>query len=258
MRAYISKTGKPLLIVLLLVAIVFAAPVIMTVALSLPFGGQRVSLGQYAELLITNYTFLRFFWNAALYAVCITLGCVALSFPLGFLFAKVKFPGRDAIFFVYIIVMMLPFQATLLPNFIQLKDWGLMNTVWALILPAAFSPFAVFLFRQVMKSIPNELIEYTLLETSSTMKLLRHIIFPQTRPAVVALSIMVFCESWNMVEQAMLFAYDAPQLHPLSVVLPLLPGDVTYAAATVYMFPILILFFLCKEALSSAMEHFHW
>jgi multiple sugar transport system permease protein len=215
-------------------------------------------LGQYEELLITNYTFLNHFWNSVFYASGITVSCIILSFPLGFLFAKVKLPGRDILFFVYIIAMLLPFQATLLPNYIQLRDFGLLNTPMALILPLTFSPFAVFLFRQFIKSVPSELLDCAVLDTSSAVKILWYAVLPHLRSAIAALSILVFCESWNMVEPVIIFAAHNPDIHPLSVTLGDLPSDVSFSAAAVYMIPILFLFLLFKDKLASSMEKFRW
>ena len=181
---------------------------------------------------------------------------IAVSLPLGFVFAKIPFKGRDAIFFVYIVVMMLPFQATLLPNYIQLREFNMLNTPLALTVPMMFSPFAVFLFRQFIKNIPNELIDYTMLETSSVFKTFRYAVIPQIKPAIVSLAILIFCESWNMVEQALIFSMENTDIYPLSVVLGDLPSDVSYAGGVIYMFPIVMLFILFRDSLETSMESY--
>jgi multiple sugar transport system permease protein len=237
---------------------VFIAPVAVTLLRSLNFEGRFPSLGQYGELLITDYTFLKYFWNSTFYSLGITAVSIILSFPTGFLFAKVRFPKRDALFFVYVIVMMLPFQATLLPNYIQLRDFGLLDTPLALVLPLAFSPFAVFLFRQFIKSVPTEFLESALLDTSSAVKILMYVVLPQIRSATAALAVLVFCESWNMVEPVLIFAAQNPDIHPLSVRLSDLPQPVSFSAAMVYMIPVLFLFLIFKEALAFSLERFRW
>jgi multiple sugar transport system permease protein len=243
---------------MLIAGAVYFAPVLVTLLGSLRFEGSFPTLGQYGELLITNYTFLRYFWNSFAYAATITAVCVTVSFPLGFLFAKVRLPGLDALFFIYIIAMMLPFQTTLLPNYIQLRDFGLLGTPAALVLPLMFSPFAVFLFRQFIKSVPSDILDYTTLETSSAFLILRYAVLPYVLPAVAALAVLVFCESWNMVEPVFIFAVDNPGIHPLSVTLGDLPAQVSFSAAAVYMFPILLLFLMFKEALFDSMKEYHW
>ena len=258
MEKSINVNCRGITVAMLLIGLIFVSPVLLTLILSLRFDGAFPTLRQYYELLVTDYTFLRFFWNSMFYVVVITVVCIIISFPLGFLFAKVKFPGRDALFFVYIIAMMLPFQATLLPNYIQLRDFGLLNTPMALVLPLAFSPFAVFLFRQFIKTVPSELLDYTSLETSSAFRILWHAVLTQIKPSVAALSVMVFCESWNMVEPVLIFAAKNPAIHPLSVRLSDLPPSVSFSAAAVYMYPILMLFLLFKEVLASSMEKYRW
>lgn len=234
-------------------ALLFIIPVISTAVKSFSFDG-RISLGQYWELFVTNFTYLDYFWNSVFYAAAITAVSIAISLPLGFLFAKVKFKGRDSLFFVFILVMLLPFQATLLSNYIQLRDFNMLNTPLALTLPMMFSPFAVFLLRQFMKTIPDDLIDCTLLETSSVIKTFRYAILPQIKPATVSLAILIFCESWNMVDQALIFSMENEKIMPLSVILGEIPENVRYAGGTVYMFPIIMLFVMFRETLEESME----
>lgn len=241
------------LILLGIFALLFVIPVISTAVKSFSFEG-RIGLKQYWELFVTNFTYFDFFWNSVIYAAAITVVCIAISLPLGFLFAKVNFKGRDSLFFVFILVMMLPFQATLLPNYIQLRDFKMLNTPLALTVPMMFSPFAVFLLRQFMKTIPNDLIEFTLLETSSVVKTFRYAILPQIKPAIVSLAILIFCESWNMVDQALIFSMENYKIMPLSVILSEIPENVKYAGGTVYMFPIIMLFVMFRETLEESME----
>jgi len=160
--------------------------------------------------------------------------------------------------FIFVIAMMLPFQATLLPTYIQLRDFGLLNSPAALVLALSFSPFAVFLFHQFIKTIPSDLLDCATLETSSVFQIFRYAVIPQIRPAVVALSVIVFCESWNMVEPVLVFAAKNPDIHPLSVRLGDLPESVSFSAATVYMVPILFLFLLFRDKLAASMGRFNW
>ena len=241
------------LIILAMLAVIFVIPVVSTALKSFSFESQ-IGLGQYWELFVTNFTYLDFFWNSVLYAAAITAVSIAVSLPLGFLFAKVNFKGRDSLFFIFILVMLLPFQATLLPNYIQLRDFNMLNTPLALTVPMMFSPFAVFLLRQFMKTIPNDLIDYTLLETSSVIKTFRYAILPQIKPAIVSLAILIFCESWNMVDQALIFSMENEKIMLLSVILSDIPENVRYAGGTVYMFPIIILFVMFRETLEESME----
>lgn len=253
-----SISRKSLFVILSILALIFVFPVFVTIIKSMQYGNKAITLAQFGEFFFTNHTAMKYFWNSVLYSSVITVFCLIVSFPLGFLFAKVKFPGRDALFLVYIIVMLLPFQATLLPNYIQLRDMNILQTPYGLILPMIFSPFAVFLFRQFIVGISDDVLEYTRLETSSVFLLLRYVVMPQLKEAFAALAILIFCESWNMVEQAIIFASETPEIMPLSVVLNHLPEDVVYAGATVYMYPVLVIFLLFRKTLEKSMEKFRW
>ena len=252
-----KKSTKTIrLTVLSLLSILFVLPVVMTVINSFTYGESKFTLQAYWELFVTNFTYLDFFWNSVIYATLITLVSITISLPLGFVFAKIPFKGKDTIFFIYIVVMMLPFQATLLPNYIQLRDFNMLNTPLALTIPMMFSPFAVFLFRQFIKNIPNELIDCTALETTSVFKTFRYAVIPQIKPAIVSLAILIFCESWNMVEQALIFSMENDEIMPLSVMLSEIPSDVSYAGGAVYMFPIIMLFVMFRETLEESMESY--
>lgn len=254
-----KKSAKTIrLVILSALSALFVLPVVMTVISSLRYSESALTLRQYWELFVTNFTYLDFFWNSVIYAALITAVSIIISLPIGFVFAKLPFRGRDSLFFVYIVVMMLPFQATLLANYIQLRDFRMLNTPLALTVPMMFSPFAVFLMRQYMKNIPNDIIDYTSLETSSVFRLFRYAVIPQIKPAIVSLAVLIFCESWNMVEQALIFSMENEGIHPLSVMLAKLPEDVSYAGGAVYMFPIIMLFVLFRETLEESMESYRF
>lgn len=249
---------KICLLLLSVAALIFLLPVGYTFIKSLWYEDSYLTLRQYLELLTTNYTVLRFFWNSMLYAIVITFVCIVLSFPIGFLFAKLRFKGSEVLFFIYIVVMLLPFQATLLPNYLGLQALGLLDKWPALVLPMMFSPLAVFMFRQSMQVIPVEQVEYTMLETNSVSRMLFYVVLPQMKDAIIALAILIFCESWNMVEQVMIFTDKNENIWPLSVMLTRLPEDVTFAGAVVYLYPVLVLFLCFRKTLQEAMEKFKW
>lgn len=216
---------------------------------------DRLSLLEYWELFTVDHAYFHYFWNSVLYASAITAVSMAFALPLGFVFAKIRFRGSKALFFIYIVVMLLPFQATLLPNYISLRSFNILNTPLALTLPMMFSPLAVFLIRQFMRSVPDELIDYAQLETSSALKILLHAVLPQIKTAIAALAVLIFCESWNMVEQALIFAMDNSGIYPLSVKLSELPENVAGAGGAVYMFPVLMLFLIFRKPLETSAEN---
>jgi multiple sugar transport system permease protein len=112
-------------------------------------------------------------------------------------FAKVRFPERDKLFVVYLATMMIPFQVMMIPQFLLMKEFGLINSHWSLILLGAFSPFGVFLFRQFYMSIPEELSEAARIDGLSEFGIYLRILMPLMRPAIASLVIFTFMHSWN-------------------------------------------------------------
>ena len=120
---------------------------------------DMVSLGQYYQILIADNTVLRLFVNSAMYASMILAGQAVIIPAMAFALSRFRFPGRNAIFFGIILLMLLPFQVTMVPNVLTLRTLGLTDTIWAVVLPMWFAPFYIFLIRQFMVGLPNELIE---------------------------------------------------------------------------------------------------
>lgn len=203
-----------------------------------------VTLEQYKELLLVKPLFLQMFWNSALLAVPIVAGQTIVAALAAYAFAKMRFPGRDALFFLYIVTMLLPFQVTLVPNFIAMDKLGLLGSYPSIILPGIFSAFGVFLLRQFMVQIPWDYVEAAKVDGAGQGKIFSAVIMPLAMPGIAALQILAFIDNWNMVEQPLLFLNDAMK-QPLSVFLSRVnQGDrsVAFAAAVLYMAPALFLF----------------
>lgn len=203
-----------------------------------------VSLEQYKQVLLDKPQFLEMFWNSVILTVPIVIGQTVVAALAAYALAKLRFPGRDALFFMYIITMLLPFQVTLVPNFIAMDTLGLLNTHTSIILPGIFSAFGVFLLRQFMFHIPFTYMEAAKIDGAGHFTIFTRIIVPMTLPGIAAMQILVFVDNWNMVEQPLLFLHDEFK-QPLSVFLSRInEGDrgVAFAAATLYMTPILFLF----------------
>lgn len=245
-------------ILLPFLAIVYFLPVAGNFIQSVVYRDEIFTYKQYADLFINNYPYFKFFWNSVGYAVISASFGILFAIPIGFLFAKFKFKFRDAFFFAYIVVLMMPFQAVMLPGYIMFRDMNILNTRYVLMLPIVFSPIAVFLLRQFMKEIPDEMIDSARLETTSAVMMLWHIVLPQIKPAIITLFIILFCESWNMVEQALTYAPQNVDIMPLSVMLEALPQEILFSGTSVYLFPIIILFLLTEETLYKGMEQYRW
>lgn len=205
---------------------------------------DMVTLKQYYTALIKMTQFLIKFWNSVIIVVPIIFGQILVASMAGYAFAKLKFPLRDELFFAYIILMMMPFQVTLVPNYIVSSKLGLTGNYLSIILPGIFGTFGVFLLRQFMSYIPDAYMESAQVDGASPFKIFFSIILPMSKTGVAALAILVFIDNWNMVEQPLVFLQDV-NMHPLSIYLSSInEGErgIAFAASTIYMLPMLLVF----------------
>jgi len=242
-------------IVLILCAAVFFLPIIMTFGMSFADENTRPTMQNYADLLFNCFIFYPMFWNSVLYAVVITAVQLLVIVPCAFGFTQAKFRGKGALFVFYIILMMMPLQVTILPNYIGLRDIGLINTQWAIILPAIFSPFGVVVMRQYMQSTDNSIIEACRLETNSIIRIIVNTVIPQIKICIFAVILFVFADCWNMLEQPLLFLND-DNLRTLPVFLGSAgkyAGNVLFPAAVLFIIPILLLYNFFSDSLEKGL-----
>ena len=176
---------------------------------------------------------------------------VAIASVAAYSFTRWRGKIRSGIFFFYVILMLMPYQVTLVPNYL-VSDWlGLLNTRWAIIFPGMFAPFSVFLLTKFMRRIPYSLIEAAKVDGAGEWDIFTKICLPQCRSALYSIAILVFIDYWNMVEQPLILLQDAEN-QPLSVFLSSInAGEIglAFAMATVYMIPSLLLFLHGEEYL---------
>ena len=212
------------------------------------------SLSQYYEILIRDNSILKMFVNSAMYTVGILLGQAVVVPMMAYALSRFQFRGRDVIFFGIIMLMLLPFQVTMVPNVLTLKQLGLLNTVWAVILPMWFSPFYIFLIRQFMVGLPNELIEAGEMDGCGTIRCYIHVILPVCGPIIGAAVALSFADCWNLVEQPMTYLSQRVDLQPLSVMFNQLVQEssgLEFAGATIYILPALFVYlFFLKDILT--------
>ena len=212
------------------------------------------SLSQYYKILIEDMTILRYFVNSAMYTAAILFGQALLIPAMAYALSRFRFRGRDALFFVVIMLMLLPFQVTMVPNVLTLKRLGLLNTVWAVIMPMWFSPFYIFLIRQFMVGLPNELLEAGEMDGCGTIRCYLHIVMPVCSPIIGAAIALSFADCWNLVEQPMTYLSQRTDLQPLSVMFNQLVQNSTgleFAGATIYILPALFVYlFFLKDILT--------
>jgi multiple sugar transport system permease protein len=208
-----------------------------------------LTFDQYAQVLIWNPKFMLMFWNSVGMVVPIIVGQVIVASLAAYAFAKLRFRGRGPLFVVYLLTMLMPFQVTLVPNYIMVDKLGLMNTTAAIILPGIFSAFGVFMLRQFMMHIPYSLMEAAKIDGAGHFRIFLQIIVPLVQPGVAALTVLLFVDYWNMVEQPLIFLQESFK-QPLSLYLSQVGTDargVVFAASVIYMTP-LVLLYLYAEA----------
>lgn len=234
---------------LFIAAIIIILPIIYTAGKSFTSNTPRIDFTGYFDFFVWKPLYLRAFLNSVLIAGTASLGSAVIALFASYVFAKVKFFGREILFYLYIIVMMMPFQVTLLPQYIVSKNLSLYDTPAALILPGIFMPFAVFLLTQIVKTIPDYLIEAARLETKSTFIVIIKIIFPQVRAGIICLVVLNFTEYWNMIAEPLVLMETVSKF-PLSVRIPemLSKGEAGAAAASVlFLIPPLLLYLFFKD-----------
>ena len=217
---------------------------------------ERVSVDQYLKLLLGDNGYLDAFMSTLLLSTAIAVGNTVLCFLAAYVFARVSFPGRNVLFFLILLGMMMPFQVTLLPNFLTIRALHLDDTRWALLLPNLFMPFGVYLMRQFILQLDSAQCASFRLDCRSTVRMLLLVILPQVTPAAAALFILTFAQAWNMVDQPLILLNDR-SLMPLSVLLGEDFGGKTgllFAASVFYMLPILTLYALFSDQLIEGME----
>ena len=212
--------------------------------INLKFIPDKVSFSQYFTVLLKSPDFLYKFWNSVILVAPIVLAQLAVASVAAYGFTRWRGKIRDTIFFAYVILMLMPYQVTLVPNYLVSDFLGLLNTRWAIILPGAFAPFSVFLLTKSMRRIPASLIESAKLDGAGEWHIFWNICLPQCRSALYSIAILVFIDYWNMVEQPLILLPDASQ-QPLSVYLSQINAGeigIAFAAAVIYMVPGLLMF----------------
>ncbi len=212
---------------------------------------DMVTFRQYYTILIKRSQYLFMFWNSAGIVLPILLGQLLIASMAAYAFSRLKFRGRGRLFYFYMVVMLMPFQVTLVPNYLVAQKLGLVGNTLSIILPGIFGTFGVFLLRQFMTSIPEAYAEAAVVEGAGHWTVFSRIIMPMSANGIGALIILVFIDHWNMVEQPLVFLPDIYQ-QPLSVFLSSInEGErgLAFAASALYMAPMLLVFLYGEDYL---------
>ncbi len=218
---------------------------------NLKFIPDKVSFNQYITVLLKSPDYLIKFWNSVILVAPIVVFQLAVACLAAYGFTRYRGRVREIIFFAYIILMLMPYQVTLVPNFLVSEWLNILDTRWAIWLPGIFSPYAVFLLTKFMRRIPKALFEAAKIDGAGEWQIFGKICMPLCKGALSSVAILVFIDYWNMVEQPLILLSDE-QMHPLSVFLSKInSGEIglAFAVATIYMVPALLVFLYGEEYL---------
>ena len=212
---------------------------------------DKVTFSQYATTLLRSPDYLLKFWNSVILVLPIVVFQVAVAAFASYSFMRSSGRAKELLLFVYIFVMLMPYQVTLVPNYLVAEKLGILDTRWSIILPGIFSPFAVFILTKSMRRIPFSLIEAARLDGAGEWHIFSKICLPMCKGALFSVAILVFIDYWNVVEQVLILMPDV-NLQPLSVFLSNInQGEIglAFAVATIYMVPPILLFLYGEEYL---------
>lgn len=213
-----------------------------------PIVPEYPTLKPYMELLLDAPEFFTMFWNSCKQVFPIVAGQIVIGAPAAWAFARFRFRGRGVLYALYIILMLMPFQVTMVSGYFVLDRLGLMNTLWAVVLPGAVSTFPVFLMIRFFAAIPSALTEAAALDGAGAWQIFIHLGIPLGVPGILSAVVLGFLEYWNALEQPMTFLKDQT-LWPLSLYLPTVTAENAGAslAASVIMLTPALLIFMCGQ-----------
>ncbi|KAF1710525.1 sugar ABC transporter permease [Pseudoxanthomonas kalamensis DSM 18571] len=242
---------------LVALAIVSLAPLLWMVSVSFmptgeasrfppPLLPSSTTLDNYRELFMRT-GMARNFANSLLVSGAITLGSLAINAMAGYAFAKLRFTGRERVFQVLLAALVIPAQVAMLPLFLMMKQMGLVNSYWGVIVPALATVFGIFLVRQYARSIPDDLLEAARIDGAGEMRIFFRIVLPMLKPVLVTLAIFTFMGAWNDFMWPLIVLTDQAH-YTLPVALATLSREhimdveMMMAGAVVTVLPVLLLF----------------
>lgn len=216
-----------------------------------PLAPRYPTLTSYAAVLVDTPAYHVLMQNSTVIVVGALAGQLLFATPAAWALARYDFRGKRALYFLYVLLMMIPFQVMMLPNYLVLNALGINNTLLAIVAPGAFSAFPVFIMRHFFAGIPSSLIDSARLDGAGEWRIFLEIGIPLGAPGIFAALVLGFFEYWNLVEQPLAFLKDQA-LWPLSLFQPAIGPEnvsVVFAAAVIAAVPAVIVFLLGKDYL---------
>jgi len=212
---------------------------------------QYPTLEHYKRLLLETPQFFVLFWNSVKITFLILAGQLAVGVPAAWAFAVYEVRGKSVLFLIYVVLMLLPFQVTMLSSYIILDKMSLLNTHWAVILPSVFSTFPVFVTYGGFCAIPKALIEAARIDGAGEFYIFTRVGLSLGRGGILSAVVLGFLEYWNMIEQPLAFLKDKA-LWPLSLYLPEIDwtqAGFSFAASLVMLIPAVFVFVMGQDYL---------
>ena len=197
-----------------------------------------------AELLLDTPQFFVMFWNTCVIVFPQVLGQILVGAPAAWAFSRFRFKGRGALFTLYIVLMLMPFQVTMVSSYLVADALGLMDTFFAIILPGAFATFPVFIMAKGYDAVPIALLEAASIDGAGPVRTFLRIGVPLGVPGMLSAAVLGFLEAWNAIEQPMTFL-KTRALWPLSLYLPQIAAEklgLAMAASLVMLAPAVLIF----------------
>ena len=273
------KKFIPVYVILSIAGLIMILPVLMMLSNSI-MGGQELkeaygavlggdtgklsarllpvypTLAPYVELLLDSPDFFVMFWNSVKQVFSVMLGQTFVGTMAAWAFARYEFRGRRPLFLLYMILMVMPFQVTMVSSYLVLSKLSLLDTHLAVILPGIFSTFPVFIMEKFFRAIPKEVFEAAKVDGAGEFTTFLRIGIPLGSPGIISALILNFLEYWNAVEAPMTFLKTKSKL-PLSLYLPEITTDqmgVSFVASVVMMLPAVLGFLWGKDYLQKGIE----
>ncbi len=248
--------GKTLKYLLLIVgAVIFAYPFLWMIAGSfkpeleinrLSLWSSHFTATAYRQVL-TKVPLGRAFLNSVIVSSSVTASVIVFGSMVGYALSKLRFAGKTGLYLFILFTMMIPFQITLIPQYVLMVKLGLVDTYWSLIMPTMMSGFSIILFRQFFLSVPQALIDAARLDGCSDLRILFRLIWPLSRPVIITVGILTFMTSWNEVLWPLIVVRDrALMTMPQLVTIFVIGGEAEsqlgalLAAATLLALPVII------------------
>jgi multiple sugar transport system permease protein len=221
------------------------------------FFPKKFTLANYVTI-FQRLKFWRYFINSVVVSGAITLIAIITSSLAGFVFTKFKFRGKELIFVLFIAGLMIPFSIIVMPMYLFVSGAGMQNTYWGLILPLCVSPFGIFLMRQFMEGIPNDMVEAARMDGANSLWIYYRVIVPLSAAGMGAVAVFTFLWSWNQLWwPLMVVSREAMRTLPLGVAALTFQiakrYDMIVTGASLAVLPVMVVFIFAQRTLIKGM-----